>query len=89
MTRNRPQGKNSDLKSVVTIIENNAKNNNKSVHELMSTKLDTQQKNAGNIQTQCIARIHNTDRVKMRRLCEQDKLVMLVQSKMKTLNATG
>lgn len=55
----------------------------------MSTKFDTQQKNAGNIQTQCIASIRNTDRVKMRRLCDQDKQVMLVQSKMKTLNATG
>lgn len=55
----------------------------------MSTKLDTQQKNAGNIQTQCLASIHNTDRVKIRRLCDQDKQVTLVQSKMKTLNATG
>ena len=49
----------------------------------MSTKFCTQQMNIGDIQTQDTTNTQNADRGKMRRPGDQNKQVMLKQSKMK------
>ena len=81
----RPEGKNTDLKSLIkkNDVNSNNSNNNTTVQVGMSTNFSTKRSNEDNLQIQDTTNLPSTDWARMYRLYGQDKALMLTQLKMK------
>ena len=97
-TRDRPLWKNADLKSVIiAVIKNNDNNDNINCKNNNLFKKKRPQSLVHNKQMQAILKhkkysehlnFQNTGQEKSSRPCDQEKQVMFVKSKMKTLSVT-